>query len=422
MSFAFVCQHNSFIVFKSLEQRSMKNWQLVAKCSVGVSFSLCLLLGIAGYLAFLEATQGDILNNFPATGVAVNAARALLAFTMLFTYPLECYVTRHCLMSIIDRWMMRRESQWKWSQRIHDDDAVELTNVGLSRSPISSTDSPPPPHTRVIDRVENGDSNTVTAVEGKKNDVTQLPVKSDRAQSNIPVKPEWLQSNHPVKSDRAHSHISVKPDWPQSNSILRSDSNDSAEGEGEWTVSPSNFLENAQEVGTDRGSTTNGITSKNQKGDMNKNGVINRSGVINENRGRLGDNKWTWGMGTRMFSQRWYMIKDDEPPGDNYIPHREISAQQSSVPELPSRQLSQVPLSLSRSSSSSQPLSLPASSSLPSSHSFIRRTVLTLVIWGTSVGLALAFDDLGTPSSSTLTTSSSLSFSCFLRNQPTHPL
>ena len=80
---------------------------------------------------------------------------------------------------------MRRESQWKWSQRIHDDDAVELTNVGLSRSPISSTDSPPPPHTRVIDRVENGDSNTVTAVEGKKNDVTQLPVKSDRAQSNF---------------------------------------------------------------------------------------------------------------------------------------------------------------------------------------------------------------------------------------------
>ena len=442
MSFAFVCQHNSFIVFKSLQQRSMKNWQLVAKCSVGVSFSLCLLLGIAGYLAFLEATQGDILNNFPATGVAVNAARALLAFTMLFTYPLECYVTRHCLMSIIDRWMMRRESQRKWSQRVQDDDAVELTNVGLSRSPISSTDSPPPPHTHVIDRVENGDSNTFTAVEGKKNSVTQLPVKSDRAQSNIPVKPEWLQSNHPVKSDRAHSHISVKPEWPQSNSIMQSDSNESEEGggEGEWTVPPSNFLENVQVVGIERGSTPNGITSKNQKGDINKNGVIT------ENRGRLGDNKWTWGMGPRMFSQRWYMIKVDEPPGDNYIPHSEISAQQSSVPALSSRQISQLPLSLSRSSSSSQPLpsssfpppppssssllssssSLPASSSsLPSSHSFIRRTVLTLVIWGTSVGLALAFDDLGTASSSPSSSLSSLSLSYFLWNQPTlptHPL
>jgi sodium-coupled neutral amino acid transporter 11 len=103
MSFAFVCQHNSFIVFKSLRHPTLPHWRQVASGSVGISFVLCLLLGVVGYLSFLEQTQGNILNNFPPTGAAVNAARGLLAFTMVLTYPLECFVTRHCLRSIIER-------------------------------------------------------------------------------------------------------------------------------------------------------------------------------------------------------------------------------------------------------------------------------------------------------------------------------
>ena len=103
MSFAFVCQHNSFIVFKSLQQPTLAHWKQVASGSVGISFILCLLLGLVGYLSFLEYTQGNILNNFPPTGGAVNAARGLLAFTMVLTYPLECFVTRHCLLSMVNR-------------------------------------------------------------------------------------------------------------------------------------------------------------------------------------------------------------------------------------------------------------------------------------------------------------------------------
>ena len=105
MSFAFVCQHNSFIVFKSLRKPTLGNWHKVASASLGVSFVLCLILGVAGYLAFMETTQGDILNNFPPTGAAVNAGRALLAVTMILTYPMECFVTRHCVLSVVDRWV-----------------------------------------------------------------------------------------------------------------------------------------------------------------------------------------------------------------------------------------------------------------------------------------------------------------------------
>jgi hypothetical protein len=54
----------------------------------------------AGYLGFLDDTQGDVLNNFDAGSRAVNGARALLAITMLFTYPMEAFVVRHVISSI----------------------------------------------------------------------------------------------------------------------------------------------------------------------------------------------------------------------------------------------------------------------------------------------------------------------------------
>lgn len=47
MSFAFVCQHNSFIVFRTLKERTVKNWERVAKGSIFFSFLMCSTLGIA---------------------------------------------------------------------------------------------------------------------------------------------------------------------------------------------------------------------------------------------------------------------------------------------------------------------------------------------------------------------------------------
>lgn len=47
MSFAFVCQHNSFIVFRTLKVKSAQNWNKVAKGSIFFSFLMCSTLGIA---------------------------------------------------------------------------------------------------------------------------------------------------------------------------------------------------------------------------------------------------------------------------------------------------------------------------------------------------------------------------------------
>jgi sodium-coupled neutral amino acid transporter 11 len=64
--------------------------------------------GIVGYLAFLDHTEGDILNNFldvggPTMKKAANVARGLLCTTMFFVYPMDSFVCRHVLVVIFFR-------------------------------------------------------------------------------------------------------------------------------------------------------------------------------------------------------------------------------------------------------------------------------------------------------------------------------
>ena len=50
MSFAFVCQHSSLIVFKSMKKQEFTPWRLVSLMSVGSSFVLCLIMALSGEL------------------------------------------------------------------------------------------------------------------------------------------------------------------------------------------------------------------------------------------------------------------------------------------------------------------------------------------------------------------------------------
>lgn len=100
LTVAMCCQHSAFIVASSLQNPTPKRWSFVTISSLSISTICCLILGITGYLGFLEETQGDVLNNFPI-GRASNAARSLLAITMFFTYPMEAFVARHVLVQLI---------------------------------------------------------------------------------------------------------------------------------------------------------------------------------------------------------------------------------------------------------------------------------------------------------------------------------
>lgn len=65
ISFAFVCQHNSFMIYNSLPKPNYINMMRVTQASLVIALCLCMGLGVAGYLSFGSHTLGDILNNFP---------------------------------------------------------------------------------------------------------------------------------------------------------------------------------------------------------------------------------------------------------------------------------------------------------------------------------------------------------------------
>lgn len=87
LSTAMACQHSAFLISGTLRDHTSSRWAKVTGLSLFVATSLSLILGVVGYLGFLNQTKGDILKNFDR-GVFVNAARALLSVTMFFTYPM----------------------------------------------------------------------------------------------------------------------------------------------------------------------------------------------------------------------------------------------------------------------------------------------------------------------------------------------
>jgi sodium-coupled neutral amino acid transporter 11 len=103
LTFAFVCQHSAFILAGSLERPTKQRWAAVAHFSLAISGALAVICGVAGYLAFLDETDGNILNNMktiqdPLMTQLNRIAQGMLLVCMFFVYPLEAFVLRHVSM------------------------------------------------------------------------------------------------------------------------------------------------------------------------------------------------------------------------------------------------------------------------------------------------------------------------------------
>ncbi|KAF2720745.1 hypothetical protein K431DRAFT_269917 [Polychaeton citri CBS 116435] len=97
ISFAFVCHHNSLLIYGSLKRPTMDRFARVTHWSTGVSCLACMAMALGGYLSFGDKTQGNVLNNFPNGNVMVNIARLCFGLNMLTTLPLECFVCREVM-------------------------------------------------------------------------------------------------------------------------------------------------------------------------------------------------------------------------------------------------------------------------------------------------------------------------------------
>jgi sodium-coupled neutral amino acid transporter 11 len=108
LSFAYVCQHSSFIIAGSLNKPTKARWAQVSGISLGFSGTLALLMGTFGYLGFLQDTRGNVLENFepmaaddPLLGRLANVVRVMVTCCMFFVYPLDAFVQRHVYMVLL---------------------------------------------------------------------------------------------------------------------------------------------------------------------------------------------------------------------------------------------------------------------------------------------------------------------------------
>lgn len=97
ISFAFVCHHNSLLIYGSLRKPTLDRFRLVTHWSTGISMVACMVMALAGFLTFGSNTQGNVLNNFPTNWIVVNIARFCFGLNMLTTLPLEAFVCREVM-------------------------------------------------------------------------------------------------------------------------------------------------------------------------------------------------------------------------------------------------------------------------------------------------------------------------------------
>ncbi|KAM9802931.1 putative sodium-coupled neutral amino acid transporter 11 isoform 2-T2 [Syngnathus typhle] len=101
MSFAFICHHNSFLIYASLEKPTLTNWTRVTHVSVGSSLIISATFALAGYVTFTGYTQGDIFENYCRNDNLATFGRFCFGLSIIMTFPLECFVTREVVSSSI---------------------------------------------------------------------------------------------------------------------------------------------------------------------------------------------------------------------------------------------------------------------------------------------------------------------------------
>ncbi|XP_033921327.1 putative sodium-coupled neutral amino acid transporter 11 isoform X2 [Melopsittacus undulatus] len=99
MSFAFICNHNSFLIYGSLEEPTLKNWSRVTHVSVSLALIISVVFAACGYMTFTGYTEGDLFENYCRDDSLATFGRFCYGVTVILTFPLECFVTREGVLS-----------------------------------------------------------------------------------------------------------------------------------------------------------------------------------------------------------------------------------------------------------------------------------------------------------------------------------
>ncbi|XP_075895904.1 putative sodium-coupled neutral amino acid transporter 11 [Nelusetta ayraudi] len=100
MSFAFICHHNSFLIYGSLEQPTLAKWSQITHISVGSALIIGAVFAVSGYTTFTGYTQGDIFENYCKDDNLATFGRFCFGVSIITTFPLECFVTREVVANV----------------------------------------------------------------------------------------------------------------------------------------------------------------------------------------------------------------------------------------------------------------------------------------------------------------------------------
>ncbi|XP_058465697.1 putative sodium-coupled neutral amino acid transporter 11 [Malaya genurostris] len=103
MAFAFMCHHNTFLVYHSMRDATLERWEKMTHFSVGCAWMVAVFFGIAGYCTFRALSQGDLLENYCWDDDLMNFSRVLFSVSILLTFPIECFVSREIVRTQIKR-------------------------------------------------------------------------------------------------------------------------------------------------------------------------------------------------------------------------------------------------------------------------------------------------------------------------------
>lgn len=98
--FAVTCASANFHAFVTTEKqsRSLDKWYGITGWAVFIGSSMCMCMGIAGYLSFGSKTDGDILNNFVAPGF--DFFKIMVVIHLILYIPVNFVIMRYSIVKI----------------------------------------------------------------------------------------------------------------------------------------------------------------------------------------------------------------------------------------------------------------------------------------------------------------------------------
>ena len=84
---AFTAHYNAPRYYFELRDRTLRRYLVVTASALGASLLIYLTVAFCGYLAFGDATKGDVLENFSPSYALAVGARIALVLVLLSVYP-----------------------------------------------------------------------------------------------------------------------------------------------------------------------------------------------------------------------------------------------------------------------------------------------------------------------------------------------